>query len=144
MSCLFPGKRQLRGNERGWFCFVVQIFIQRIALNQKVWVWYTQCLQMERELPTSFSQHQLLVEWKFPLYFMDIMEIMSTQLEVIIKMSLSKCYGRINKKHTEFLPSSPINIGFSLQYLFLLFPFCFSLLIDVYFIKMLQNMYCLL
>lgn len=73
-----------------------------------------------------------------------MIEITSTWLEVLIKMSLDKCYISINKKHTESLPPIPIKVCFLIPYLFLLLPACFSLLIDGCFIKMLQIMYCLL
>lgn len=55
---------------------------------------------MEREILASFSWHHLSVEWDCPLYCRDVsmMEIVSTWLEVLIKMSLGKCYISINKK----------------------------------------------
>lgn len=59
--------------------------------------------------PCSFSWQHLSVEWEFPVYRRDIsMEIMSAWLEVLIKMTLGKCYISINKQHNESLPSIPI------------------------------------
>lgn len=62
--------------------------MQKIALNQKVCVWYSQYLGREREIPASFSWRRLSVEGEFPFYCRDIsvMESMSTWLEVLIKM----------------------------------------------------------
>lgn len=55
---------------------------------------------MEREILASFSWYRLSVEWECPLYcrHVSMMEIVSTWLEVLIKMSLGKCYISINKK----------------------------------------------
>lgn len=88
--------------------------MEKIALNQKVYVWYTEYLGMEREIPACFSWHHFPVEWEFPFYCRDIstMESMSTWLEILIKMSLVKCYISMNKKHNESLPSIPIMCAF--------------------------------